>query len=268
VFDIWPDLKPGAQFGPIIQTVESSSLWRRISMNSLPFSYALKTLAEECFQINSRPGYHDPLIIYLRFRGKPRSQTFNQTAQAISANLEEYRLPNSFNRCRSQDTIFSIPMIDIMRKVIIASNVSAEGTYLRDYLNIGPAAGVKMDYTVNEARGLGLDSLPQLKEVIKHNLTWVAPFSEDANAENNSWDFKPSFDIGIMFCAMNFGNNNDKLKAYMVADWFGKQSFKLKPEPLRYKLIKLVTPGSPPDPGFTANPKGGTPNTPPELSRP
>jgi len=266
VFDIWPDLSPGAGFGPVIQTVESGSLWRRMTINSLPFSYLLKVLIEEAFELNSRPGYYDPLILYLRFRGSPRKSTFNLTAQTLAALVEQYRLPNVFNRCRNQDALFSSPITDLFRKVIIASNVNAEGTSLRDYINIGPKVGVKMEYTTNEARGLNAESIAFSKRIIQQNLTWVAPLSEDASAEGNSWDFKPSMDLGIMFCAMNFWDNNDKLKAYMKM--FGTQSFAIKPEPLRYVLEVLPTPPNPQNPGWVPSPTAGTPVTPPGISLP
>ena len=268
VFDLWPDLSPGAGFGPVIQTVESGSLWRRISMNSIPFSYVLKVLVEEAFELDSRPGYYDPLIIYLRFRGAPRKETYNATSRILSGLIEQYRLSNSFNACRNQDALFSTPITDLFRKVIVASNVHAEGTNLRDYINIGPKAGVKMEYTVNEARGMNSESMMQTKRIIMQNLTWVAPLSEDGNAEKNGWDFKPSMDIGIMFCAMNFWDNNDKLKQYMSPDFFGKQSFKIKPEPLRYVLEVLPTPLNPPNPGWVPSPSAGTPISPPEISLP
>lgn len=268
VFDIWPDLSPGAQFGPVIQTVESGSLWRRMTINSLPLSYAIKVLIQESFELISRPGYYDPLIIYLRFRGKPRKSTFDSTARVLAGFVEQYRLPNVFNGCRNQDAIFSMPITDLFRKVIIACNVSAERTALRDYINIGPKAGVKLEYTINQARGLSSEGIAQEKRLIQQNLAWVAPLSEDSNAEKNTWDFKPSMDIGIMCCAMNFWDYNDKLKAYMSPDMFGKQSFKIKPEPLRYILEILPTPLNPQDPGWKPSPTAGTPLYPREIAVP
>ena len=268
VFDIWPDMTPGAQFGPVIQTVESGSLWRRVSINALPFSYVLKVLAEEAFAFQSRPGYYDPLFIYLRFRGKPRMDTFNLTARAISAALEEHRLPSSFNACRNQDQVFALPISDILRKVIIASNMKAESSSLRDYINVGPKAGVKLEWGINEARGLNAEALPQAKRLVQQNLAWIAPLSEDQAAVDNEWDTKPSFDIGIMFCAMNFGNTNEKLGAYLSDDWFGKQSFKIKPEPLRYVIDVLPNPLDPPNPGWKSSPSAGTPISPPGITLP
>ena len=265
VLDIWPDMSPGSQFGPVIQTVESGSSWRRITLNSLPLGYVFGTLVQEAFELNSRPGYSDPLFLYLRFRGKPRPSTFEMTAQALSANFEQYRLPNMFNGCRNQAKLFSTPITDLLRKVVIVSNVKATGTNLHDYINVGPMAGVKVEYGVNEARSLTTDAIVQAKRIVLNNLTWVAPLSEDSA---NNWDIQPSIDLGIMFCAMNFWDSNDALKKYLSPDMFGKQSFLLKPEPLRYILTILPTPPVPVYPGWDGSPSSGTPNPPRELRAP
>jgi hypothetical protein len=159
-------------------------------------------------------------------------------------------------------------MTDIFRKVIIASNVKAESSSLRDYINIGPKAGVKLEWGINEARGLNTEALPQAKRLIQQNLAWIAPLSEDQSAVDNAWDTKPSFDIGIMFCAMNFWNPNEKLGAYLSDDWFGKQSFKIKPEPLRYVIDILPNPLDPPNPGWKSSPSAGTPISPPGITLP
>ena len=267
VFDIWPDLTPGAQYGPVIQTVENGSLWRRISLNYMPFGVVLKTLIQEALEYESRPGFYDPVILYLRFRGKPRMETFNLTAKTLSGILEQYRLSNMYNRCRNQDNLFSVPITDLFRKVVIASNTKADYSALADYINIGPKAGVKMEYTVNEARTLAGEAINQIS-VIKQNLTWVCPLSENPNSEKNDWDPQPSYDIGIMFCAMNFWNRNERLEAYMAPDMFGRQSFKIKPSKLRYVLDILPPPLDPPNPGWKSSPTAGSPNVPPALTIP
>ena len=268
VFDIWPDLTPGAEFGPCIQFVESGSLWRRISMNSLPFASVLKALVQEAFELDMRPGYYDPLILYLRFRGKPRVDTYNLTASAIGAILEPYRLDTSFNNCRSQDSLFSTPITDLFRKVIIISNTRAETSVLNDYINIGPRDGIKFEWGANEARGLTTEGVKEQSRKIKQNLTMVAPLSEEPAAEQNNWSFKTAQDLGIQMCAMNFWNTNDALKAYMAPDMFGVQSFKMKPEPLRYVIELLPIPKMPQNPGWGSGTTAGTPTKPKEIQLP
>jgi hypothetical protein len=265
VFDIWPDLTPGAQFGPVIQIVESGSNWRRVSLNSLPLGMLFKILVEEAFQMPARPGYSDPLFLYLRFRGAPRSTTFDLTAQVLSAYFERYRLPNMYNRCRNQDKLFSTPITELLNKVVVVSSTNATGTMLQDYINIGPKAGIKIEYGVTEARGLDSSATKQAQGLILQNLAWVAPMSEN---KGNSWDFHPSMNLGIMFCAMDFWDNNEKLKKYLDPKMFGTHSFLLKPDPLCYILEILPNAPVPEHPGWDGSPRSGTPTSPPEIRLP
>ena len=268
VFDLWPDLSPGAQFSPSVQVVESGSLWRRISLNSQPFISVLKVLVQEAFEIRERPGFEDPIFLYLRFRGKPRASTFAATANALRAVLEQYRLDSTFNNRRGQNRIFSTPITSLFKKVVIASNVIADGNPLSDYINIGPADGIPLEYPVNKVKGFSDSDRTQAIEKIKQNLTWVAPLSEDPVAEANSWDVAANQAVGIQFCAMNFWNNNDPLKAYMSPAMFGKQSFSIKPSALRYVVEVLANPKFPQDPKWGSGPTAGSMTEPPSIRLP
>jgi hypothetical protein len=54
-------------------------------------------------------------------------------------------------------------------------------------------------------------------------------------------------DIGIQCIAMNFWNSTDKLKQYLSPEKFGRQSFLIKPPPLRYVLETLPKSQAPPN---------------------
>jgi hypothetical protein len=268
VFDLWPDLSAGAQFSPSVQVVESGSLWRRITLNSQPFVSVLKTLIQEAFEIRERPGFEDPIFLYLRFRGKPRASTFAATANALRAIVEQYRLDPTFNNRRGQQRIFSMPITALFKKVVIVSNVIAEGTMLSDYINVGPADGLPLEYPVNQVKGFNDTDKKRVIEKTKLNLTWIAPLSEDPLAESNVWDVAANQAIGAHFCAMNFWNNTDTLKAYMHPKMFGIQSFAIKPVPIRYVVEILAKPPFPQDPKWGSGPTAGTPTPPPVLKIP
>lgn len=247
VFDIWPDLSPGARFAPSLQIIEPGSLWRRISLNFLPFSIILKAVINEALEVAGRPGYSDPVVIYLRFRGKPRTSTYDATYAVLQDAIQQYRLDMSFNNCRGQDRLFRTPIRTLMRKVIVVSNTRAEGTRLSDCINIGPADGFKQEYIPSETRDLSLDGRATAIAKIKQSITFVAPYSEIPTAESNDWDFIPAMDIGIQCIAMNFWNSTDRLKQYLSPEKFGKQSFLIKPPQLRYVLELLPKSKAPPN---------------------
>jgi hypothetical protein len=267
VFDVWPDVSPGANFGPSIQVVEAGSNWRRITLNSAPLAPLLKVLITETLEVD-RPGNTDPVFIYLRFRGKQRSSTYDGTLNALRATIEQYRLESPFNACRSQDRVFAMPITSFFKKVVVISNTNAGSHPLSDYINIGPKAGIKQDWGTIEARGLSSDTLITAQRNIQQNLTFVAPLSEDPSADTNSWSIKESQDIGIQFVAMNLWDNNDNLKAYQAPDMFGRQSFKIKPVPLRYIIEILANPLYPENPHWGTGPTSGSPTIPPAIKMP
>jgi len=245
VFDLWPDLTPGAEFGPSIQAIESGSNWRRISMNALSFASVLKPLVQEALQTPVRPYASDPLFLYLRFRGKPRQSTYTITANTLRALIEPYRLANNYNNRRAQGDIFSTPIDELAQKVIIFSNVTAEGNILSDYINVGPRDGVRLEQPPGEFRGYNADTVKPVVRAIKQNLTWIAPLSEDEAATANSVNVAENQKIGVHFCAMNLWNRNDALNGTLAPTMFGTQSFLIKPLPIRYVVEYLPPPKYP-----------------------
>jgi len=268
VFDIWPDLSQGAGFAPSVQIVEPGSLWRRISLNSLPFSLVLKAVVNEALEVAGRPGYYDPVVLYLRFRGKPRSSTYESTYNVLQDAINKYRLDTSFNSCRGQDRLFRTPIQNLMRKIVVVSNTRAEGTNLGEYINIGPSDGFKQEYLPSESRDLSMDAKTDAIRKIKQTITFVAPYSETPQAESNDWDFTPSMDIGIQCIAMNFWKQTDKLKDYLSDAKFGKQSFLIKPPGLRFVVETLPKSASPPNFNWGEGEAAGKPHPPRSLTIP
>jgi hypothetical protein len=268
VLDIWPDLTGGANYAPIVQVVESGSAWRRISLNSLPLSSVLQAIIQEGFQMRERPGYDDPLFLYLRFRGSPRSSTFEATRNVLSATLEQFRLDASYNKCRAQDRLYTLPITNFFRKVIIFSNTRADGTTLADYINAAPRDGIKIEYNVEDARALTFSMQGDAIQKIKMNMTWLAPGAETPEAENNSYDVEGAQSLGIHFCAMNFWNRNDRLAKYMDPSVFGTQSFLIKPAKLRYIMEVIADPKQPFNPQWGTGATAGTMKDPPPIKMP
>lgn len=274
VFDIWPDLRPGGNFSPVLQIVESGSVWRRISLNSAPFVRVLKTIIHEIFE-SGRPGFNDTVVMYLRFRGSPKRQTFDGTLAALQACIEPYRLDASFNNCRGQkgdsNRLFSTFITSLFKKVIVVSNNVAHGHGLNDYINIGPDDGVKIEWSDTEALGLNDQARSKAITDIQQNLAFVAPLSEDPKTDKNNWRFDESMKIGIQYIAMNFTqlpSESENLTDYLDVKKFGRSSYLLKPKSLRYIPMFLNNPKSPENPGWGTGPTAGTPTIPPSIQMP
>lgn len=271
VFDIWPDLTPGGNFSPVLQVIESGSIWRRISLNSAPFVKILKTIMFEIFE-SSRPGFNDTVVLYLRFRGNPKRQTFDGVLAALQACIEPYRLDASFNNCRGQkgdsNRLFSTFITSLFKKVIVVSNNLASRHGLNDYINIGPDDGIKLEWETNDAMGLNEQSRKKAITDIQQNLAFVAPLSEDSKTDKNDWNFDESMKIGVQYNAMNFFQQSEFLNAYLEPGKFGRSSYLIKPVPLRYIPMFLANPKSPENPGWGSGPTAGTPTIPPAIQMP
>jgi len=267
VFDLWPDVEPGSEFAPVIQVVEADSLWRRTTLNALPFVTVLQALITEALQTRTNPGYQDPVILYLRFRGKPRASTFHHTAKALQSIILPYRLDSTFANCRGADRLFKVPINQLMSKVIVVSNLRGSGTF-SEFVNFSLKDGIQLEYEASQLQLISGDAAASAQKKILMNPTFVAPFSENPLAESNDYDVAAAQKLGIQFVAMNFWNNTKKLKEYMKQ--FEKHSFALKPAPLQYVVTRLDPPQMPPNPGWGDNATGqaGNIKAPPDIKAP
>jgi len=253
VFDCWPDTTPGGyQHGPILQTVESGSMWRRTSFNSVPLAGPLSYLMTQAFNSGYTSTSTDPLIIYIRFRvpeGKtPRSDTMEMTARTLQSSIQPYRLDASFNRCRAQSSIPMLPITVFSKKVIVVCNFNGKDTSLMDYINIAPQAGIPVEYPMTYAASVtpkSSSSSPMTAQaigIIQQNLSFVAPVSEDPLAVSNEWDVAGAQALGVHCCGMNMDVTKMPPSKMFVTD-----SFALKPASLQYAPTSLPNPQQPPN---------------------
>ncbi len=268
IFDIWPDLRSGADFMPVLHVVESPSQWRRITLNSMPFNTVLNTIIGTVFGSGFNPairgGSSDVVILYLRFRGTPRPATFQGAAAALRDAMEQYRLDSSFYACRGQNRLFRTPITEFFSKVIVTSNVRAEGTLLEEYINSvqkGPVPDTA-EWSPRSVTNLTLAMEQENKPLIQQTLTFSAPLPEEKEAMTNSWDWKKAQALGIHSAGLNFFEPSDQLTEYLAPDMFGVYSYKMKPESLRFTIQMIARPGEPPDPGYGSGPTSGTAKTP------
>lgn len=272
VFDCWPDTTPGGyQHGPTLQTVETGSMWKRTSFNSVPLAGPLSYLMTQAFNSGYNSTSMDPLILYIRFRvpaGKtPRSDTMEMTAQTLKAAIQPYRLDASFNRCRAQSSIPMLPITQFSKKVVVVCNFNGQGTSLIDYINVAPLAGVPVEYPATYAAsvtpgatGTASPMASNAINLIRQNLSFVAPVSEDPLAASNSWNVAGAQALGVHCCGMNM--DATKMPP-AIAKMFATDSFVLKPPSLQYTPTSLPNPQQPP------NFKFGTGNvTTPSISLP
>jgi len=297
VFDIWPDLTPGTgQYAPIVQHVASGSAWKRDSLNSVPLAAILSVLVQEAYGVQRESTNSDPLMIYLRFKGVPRKETFDFTAKVLESTIQPYRLDASYNRCRGQAMIPIQNIANFSKQIIVISNVVAADSVMGDYINIGPTTGATIEYNPNFAKGLaanrgaagapggmegqGAGAIPGSVDgqgagqaagmkltainAIKQNISFVAP-----DDTTNGWDIAGCAEIGVHCLALNFGTLNVPSTAPSYSTGpsrmtFNNASFVLKPVPLRIVPQVIQAPSTPPNWKFN----GGNITQPPGISIP
>lgn len=269
VFDIWPDVEAGGDFGPTVQVVESGSMWRRTTLNALPFVTLLQALVAEALQTPTNPGHQDPLILYLRFRGNPRAATFDKTADALQSVITQYRMDMAFNNCRGAERLFKVPVDQLFSKVIVISNVRGSGRFM-DFVNFSLKDGINLEYPAAQLQTISGDAAAEAKKKILMNPTFVAPLSEDPMAETNDYAVGAAHALGIQFVAMNFWRNKKDKNLTSYMNTFGTYSFALKPPPLQYVITHLAPPQQPPNYNWGDPAKGeaGTPKMPADIRPP
>lgn len=259
VFDVWPDLRPEANFAPILQVVEEGSTWRRISLNSIHISTAIKPIIDTIMVKGLQGGADmskDVVIFYFRFRGTPRLQTYAGVAATLRSMAEQYRLPSPFSARRGQDRLFRTPITEFFGKIIVGSNVNAAGTPLEDYINFAGASektnGIRTEWSPSELVSQTEDMKRETIDRIRQNLSLTTLPLEKGTSQANEMDWKTVQTFGVHMVGMNFFNTDTaQMKEYMSADNFGVYSYKIKPVNLRYAIETL------PDPLIPENPKWG-----------
>jgi hypothetical protein len=268
-FCIWSDDKKH-NYRPILKGMDVGSKWRRITMTEMTFQTAMDNVvkygisgSQADMDTNTAPYRDDPLFIMLRFKGKLRNETFTQVANILRKTIEQNRLDFTYNKGRGMDRLFKVPITEFFNKVIILANVyPPDGNLLLDYINIGPRSAIQTDISSKDLMAIPDIEKPKYVKRIIQNLTVSRSELEEPDSDKNVNDWTVAHSTGIHFAAMNFWSEDDLLKSYLTHENFGRSSFKIKPESLRY-VIEYISPPMLPNPELNA--RDGRPRAPPGI---
>ena len=271
-FNIWSDTKVNG-FRPMIKGMDQGSNWRRITMTEMTFKTAMDNVVKYGIagpdadaDTNSAPYRDDPLFIMLRFKGKHHNETFTGVANALRSTIEHYRMDFTYNKGRSMESLFRVPITELFNKVIIMSDTyPPQGNLLFDYINVAPRSGIDQTISSRDLLYTPNEQKSQLVAKIMQNLTVSRAELEEFTGDKNDNDWIAAHAYGVHFAAMNFWSEDDKLKAYFAPDNFGTSSFKLKPNSLQY-VIEYIPPPLLPNPALDA--RDGKPREPPAIVSP
>lgn len=236
VFDIWPDISKGGNKGPILAVRQNDDSIEILgsSYYTMNLTTAFNEVRKWAFEDSANPGSNDPMILYLRFRGKPVANTLNGTATALTIAFQQHRLPDNFT-FTDKNPLYSTPInILLPGKIIILSDQPGTGTAFAQWVNnpVAPSDSPferKTIATPGEMHGLSPSQLTALDITCTKNLMACAPLPELIDtSESNSWDWKGAHNAGIQFCALNLWVKDDGLKTYLTPAVFGTYSFLIK----------------------------------------
>lgn len=289
VLDIWPDLEPGGNFGPVIEVMDPGSMWRRITLNALPLSSVLPAVIQTALPLAGNTyipadpgsllqipqmgpngqGQQDPVFLYLRFRGVPRPATFDQVADILASTILPYRLPANYNNCRQAEKLFQVPMRDLLSKVVVISNTQGSGKFM-DFVNLAPRAGIPLEYQADQLQLITGDAQSKAIRTIITCPSFVAPLSETPMAQTNNYNLQSALDLGVHFVAMDLWTLGKGPQLLAYQRMFNPYSFELKPAKLRYTIKHLPPPQAVPNPewGNAAEGEAGVFRPPPAIQFP
>jgi len=266
IFDIYPNTAKGTNMGPILQVRANDSSLQLLSPYSLDLLTALRTVEKYGFADSANPANNDPLFLFFRFRGNPTMNTFNQTAEAISEALGQYRLPSTYSSTNA-NPLYSTPIDAFQNKMIVLSNytgyLNGIKTGFADYVNNATSTNDKNEIAIRtpgEVGALGDVDITKLQtNTAQNNILTCAPLPEDiANSESNEWNWKGAMNAGVQLCGINLWVMGTGLNAYLGPDIFGTHSFMIKPEnstdknsvKLRYRIERIPAPTPVRNPGY------------------
>ncbi len=237
VFDIWPSIEPNEAFRPVLQIVEEGSNWRRVSMNSMDFDTAVKTIVDKVYS-PSTPSFKDLCVFYLRFQNHESlpPQTYASVAASLNRHALKYLLDPSFSNVRRVGDLINTSIRELQQKIVIITNIPKTALHpnLLPYVNICASddSNTKIEYTLSD-----LDNLDttDVQRHMKSTITFLILPATDERVITNEWSWATAFAAGIHCVPMNIFNRVHSGDYYNTL--FPKYSYKLKPSAKRVNAI-------------------------------
>jgi hypothetical protein len=187
------------------------------------------------------PNGGDPLFLSLNFNTWYNNDAFDECAALIKKFFLRKLLPieYGYKGRESKINICSIPIKNILDKIVIICNDNVENTDMDELVNMGSS-----DYgnirTVTHKEILDCKDIKEFRDFNKTYMTKVVPSFEGRMKRN--YNYLLPFYLGCQFICMNYTEPDQWMKLYV--NTFSEYSFVLKPYKLRHQLDKVKTPFS------------------------
>lgn len=206
---------------PIVSNGYQQGEWKLMA-NHITFEDACLTLKNNAFSVNNFEGgvYNpkDPLFISLNLKTNYQLTTLDKIHKILTKHFSSRLLPLKYSY--SKRSLGSIPLVDLMGKVVIFATNGYQGSRLEEYINYNwDKEGIKRIHFKD------LENEDGLRKYNQDKLTMVHPHVEGDILTTN-YDPTPAWRTGCQFVAMNYQKVDKHMDKYI--ETFKNKSFVLK----------------------------------------
>jgi hypothetical protein len=224
---------------PVIAVSSLSDYNFKQSFNSIPVMEALQIIQQYGFSGGTCPNPDDPLIVHLRLK-TTHKDTITAISKAILATVQSRLLGKEYSFEYQGNNLGSVTMDKLMGKVIIAvdkTNKQFENTDLDEYVNI-----CSNSMFMRALRNYNVKYTPDMNELIDYNKKQMTLTMPDLGPNDTNSPASLHMKYGCQFVGMCYQNYDSNMEFY--ESFFAEQNsaFVLKPEHLRYEVVKIKVP--------------------------
>lgn len=241
---------------PVIAVSSLNEFNFKQSFNSIPLLEALKLIQLYAFSGGTCPNPNDPLILHFRLK-TVHKDTIEKIAKEILATVHNRLLNKDYSYEYQGKNLGAVTMDKLMGKVIIAvdkNNNRFESTELDEYVNI-----CSNSMFMRALRNFNVKYTPDMSELIDYNKKQMSLTMPDLSSRDVNSPASLHMKYGCQFIGMCYQNYDEHMEFYETFFAEHKSAFVLKPENLRYELVKINIP-PPQDPALSYAPRKITSN--------
>jgi len=224
---------------PVVAVSSTADYNFKESFNSILLLDALKVIEQYAFSGGTCPNPNDPLIIHLRLK-TVHKDTINEISKILQSTVNNRLLGSEYSYEYHGNNLGAVTMDKLMNKVIIAvdkSNNRFESTKFDEYVNI-----CSNSMFMRALRNYNVRYTPDMNELIDYNKKQMTLTMPDLGPNDTNSAASLHLKYGCQFVGMCYQNYDANMEFYET--FFAEQNsaFVLKPENLRYEVVKIKVP--------------------------
>lgn len=224
---------------PVVAVSSLSDYNFKQSFNSIPLLDAFKVIEQYGFSGGTCPNPNDPLIVHMRLK-TVHKDTINQISKILQTTGNNRLLGSEYSYEYHGNNLGAVTMDKLMGKLIIAvdkSNNRFESTKFDEYVNI-----CSNSMFMRALRNYNVKYTPDMNELIDYNKKQMTITMPDLGPNDTNSAASLHMKYGCQFVGMCYQNYDANMEFYETFFAEKNSAFVLKPENLRYEVVKVKVP--------------------------